>query len=239
MSSATETLRNLLTTKIGGSPFARELRLVAPRDIALVCGCTRRKVEADIFTGKLDSVRVGGRMFACIDAIVEWFERGQQPRQCRTRRTLVSDTNGQRKCCDGCGFEQKSAHSMTTFTEKKGRVPYEHATLTTNLHGQNTTPRNTSNQKISLGKADLRGNRVTARPKTTGRVRQFVMAKPLFTENSLGFFPGNGNVVDRPAGVNPSSRADVPVLALHAMANKWGSTLSHPVGMRAFERAAL
>jgi hypothetical protein len=116
-------------------------------------------------------------------------------------------------------------------TKEKGRTVSSRTALTTNLHGQNTTPRNTSNQKIWLGKADLHGTRVTARPQTTGRVRTVRDDETAFYQmTASGFFPGNGNVVDRPGQVICSVRGDVPVLALHAMANKRVSNLSHSTG---------
>src|SRR5580698_10199350 len=104
--SAADTLSSLLTTKIADSPFAAKLRLVAPKDIAHMCGCTRRKVEADIFAGKLDCVRVGGRMFATIDAVLQWFERGQRPRR---RGTRDSNSEVSAKSRTQCGSRPHSS----------------------------------------------------------------------------------------------------------------------------------
>jgi hypothetical protein len=90
--SATETLRSLLSSKLPDFPLALELRLVAPKDVGAVLGCTRRKIELAIFHGELAAVRAGGRVYASIDAIVEWFERTQHSRRCRTPRALVADS---------------------------------------------------------------------------------------------------------------------------------------------------
>ena len=95
-----------------------------------------------------------------------------------------------------------------TFREIPGRDVYvvvctknkavKAGTLTAgklNLYGQNTTPKITSNMKI--GKADLRGTRVTARPKTTGRSRQSEESNHR-SQRELSF-PGNELLVDATA----------------------------------------
>jgi hypothetical protein len=91
--SATEVLRNLLTHKVADFPLARELRLVANTSIAEVVGCDRRTVESAIFLGQLDAVRAGGRTYAAVDAVVDWFER-RQPRRCRKAQAAADELSG-------------------------------------------------------------------------------------------------------------------------------------------------
>jgi len=129
-------------------------------------------------------------------------------------------------------------------TKEKGRTPHERAAfIKSNLHGQNITPRNTSNKKISLGKADLHGTRVTARPQTTGRAPQFSRSETTFLRGiQSSFFTGAREVVDphERSGISvhrrPTSKAGA-FLALFLRSflhhsKKWVSSFSLSWGAR-------
>lgn len=134
-------------------------------------------------------------------------------------------------------------------TKNNGRTVGSRTAITSDLHEQNSTAAVASKSKMQAGPVwNFAARRVTSSAqKTTGRVRQFVMAKPHFTEGQPSDFPRQRKVV---GSFRATQVADLPARVIRAVAatswskhcmlrKMWVSSLSHLVGMRAVERAEL